>query len=41
MEHVRRAEPQPQGLVARLVQRVRQWLRRKMQKEEPNIYPFF
>jgi hypothetical protein len=41
MEEVRRTSGRRHGLVAMLVQRLRQWLRRKTQKEEPNIYPFF
>jgi hypothetical protein len=41
MNQVTRAPGKPQGLIARLVVRVRSWLRRRLQKEEPNIYPFF
>ncbi len=29
------------GAIGRLVTRMRSWLRRRLQKEEPNIYPVF
>jgi hypothetical protein len=41
MDQVKRTSGTPQGVIARLVVRVRSWLRRRLQKEEPNIYPFF
>jgi hypothetical protein len=39
----RRTPPsgKPHGLITRLMERVRLWLRRRTRKEEPNIYPFF
>ena len=41
MDRVTQTPGKAQGLITRLVGRVRSWLRRRFQKEEPNIYPFF